>query len=48
MKNSLEPCTKEPTTHSSCHLPSQVDGAKQLKCLHILDAQADFTEWAHV
>lgn len=47
MRNSLEPRGKEGTMDPVSQLPSQVDGAKHLKCLHILRAQANVTEWDH-
>lgn len=47
-RNDLEPCSKEGTTDPISHLPSRVDDAKPLNCLHILRAQADVTEGALV
>lgn len=48
MRNNLEPRGKEGTMDPVSHLPSEVDGAKQLKCLHVLRAQANVTAWARV
>lgn len=44
MRNDLDPHSNEEVMEFVSHLPSQVDGAKQCHCLHILEAQADVVE----
>lgn len=44
MRDDLSPHSKEEIMEFVSHLPSQVDGAKQCHCLHILKAPADVVE----